>query len=125
MRKDGYLRVIDQGRELMVHRLVWALHHDDVPPVLDHINGIRTDNRIENLRAASHLGNACNVKAVWGAVPYKGVSRSQSAGKFQASIRARYIGVFDTAEAAARAYDVEATRLFGAFARTNASLGLV
>lgn len=54
---------------------------------------------------------------------YKGVSWSLNLGKWQAQIvapgRKQHIGLYQTEEAAAKAYDVEAKLLFGDFARTN------
>lgn len=45
----------------LVHRLVWMYHNGVWPNAsLDHINGIRTDNRIENLREATHKENLTN-----------------------------------------------------------------
>lgn len=47
----GYLRVHVEGRSYAVHRLIWLMHTGAWPKdQLDHINRVRTDNRIENLR---------------------------------------------------------------------------
>ena len=46
------------GRKYYAHRLVWLLHYGHWPQFhVDHINGIRTDNRIENLRDVSRSEN--------------------------------------------------------------------
>ena len=51
--KDGYLIYKIKGRQIKAHRLVWFLNYKEFPDgQLDHINRIRTDNRIENLRIA-------------------------------------------------------------------------
>ena len=52
--KKGYLQVEVGGRKIYVHRLVWKMVHG-VDPVqtIDHINGIKDDNRIANLREAT------------------------------------------------------------------------
>lgn len=54
--QKGYLRVCLMGREYRLHRLVWLwVHGTHVPDgmTLDHINGVKTDNRISNLRLAT------------------------------------------------------------------------
>ena len=42
------------------HRAVWAVVHGRLPTQIDHINGDKTDNRIENLREVSSSGNNAN-----------------------------------------------------------------
>lgn len=61
LRKDGYRRVWVDGAHALVHRLVWKMETGSEPPeYLDHINGDRDDNRIENLREATHSENMHN-----------------------------------------------------------------
>lgn len=57
----GYIRVTVYGRDYQAHRIAWAMHYGEWPKnVLDHINGIRSDNRISNLRLSSDRDNQCN-----------------------------------------------------------------
>jgi hypothetical protein len=59
----GYYRGPIVGTRFLAHRVAWALHYGVWPQDhLDHINGIRTDNRIENLREANHAENGKNQK---------------------------------------------------------------
>lgn len=52
--KDGYLIYKIKGKQIKAHRLVWFLCNGNFPESeLDHINRIRDDNRIENLRLSN------------------------------------------------------------------------
>jgi hypothetical protein len=56
----GYLTVTLNDKILKVHRLVFLLHYGYLPKYIDHINGNRSDNRIENLREATASQNCLN-----------------------------------------------------------------
>lgn len=59
--KDGYLIIKIKGKQFKAHRIVWLLHYGHFPKMeIDHINRIRTDNRIENLRECTRLENIQN-----------------------------------------------------------------
>jgi hypothetical protein len=93
-------------------------------PYYDHANGDTLDNRSVNLRPATTAQNVQNQhKPLRGRSRYKGVYPSRSGRPWSATItafgRRRYLGVFDTQEAAARAYDQAARQEHGAFARVN------
>ena len=57
----GYRQVNFRGRTLQVHRVVWALHYGTWPKLeIDHIDGNKLNNRIENLREVTHRDNMLN-----------------------------------------------------------------
>jgi len=56
----GYTRITVKGQRFKTHRVVWALHHGVWPESIDHINHVRTDNRIANLRSISITENLRN-----------------------------------------------------------------
>ena len=60
---QGYICFVFRGQYLASHRIAWALHYGELPPPemeIDHINGIRDDNRISNLRLVSMADNMRN-----------------------------------------------------------------
>jgi hypothetical protein len=79
----GYFNLqIDKHRTLM-HRFIWVYMYNRVPKILDHINGIRTDNRLINLREVSQRTNCQNRQHHRnGRLP--GTSRAQTPGKWRA-----------------------------------------
>ena len=58
----GYLIAYIFRKQYYIHRLIWLYHYGYLPKEIDHINGIRTDNRIENLREVTTQENARNQK---------------------------------------------------------------
>jgi hypothetical protein len=115
---DGYLYVEVNERRSLVHRICWRLvYGDDCEVTVDHIDGDRRNNRIDNLRAATLSENVRNSRAR-GDWP-KGVYRNVR-GRFVAQIKSggvnTYLGSFATPEEAHEVYTVEAQRRFGAFA---------
>jgi len=59
----GYRIGTISGMKFQAHRVVWALHYGCWPDgEIDHINGDKQDNRIENLRVVSHEQNCRNVR---------------------------------------------------------------
>lgn len=59
----GYLQVKVLGKVYKSHRLIWFLHFGHWPKnQIDHINNIKTDNRICNLREVTNVENCQNKK---------------------------------------------------------------
>lgn len=58
----GYYRVCIKKQRKQAHRVVWELHYGITKKQIDHINGIKTDNRIENLREVDARLNKRNQK---------------------------------------------------------------
>jgi len=58
----GYLHFCFQGKFYRAHRIAWLIHNGTIPNIIDHINGVRTDNRIINLKNTTHQGNHLNQK---------------------------------------------------------------
>lgn len=54
--EKGYRRIFLNGKNIREHRLVWEKNNGKIPEGCDvhHLNGIKTDNRIENLELIKH-----------------------------------------------------------------------
>lgn len=113
---SGYLSIFMLGRSHRAHRLAWMHYYGEQPPkFIDHINGIRDDNRIINLRAATDRLNAENRRKAQkdSASGLLGVARNGN--NWQAYIgvcgKPIYLGTFKTPEQAHQKY-LEAKRMF-------------
>lgn len=121
---DGYISIRFGGKNYRAHRVVWAIHFGDVPPGMqvDHINGNRSDNRVENLRLATNKQNSINshvpVRTLSG---FRGVYRRPNENKWRAQIKdglkSVTLGYFHTPEEAHAAFCKAAVELHGEFAR--------
>ena len=116
----GYRTLSLNGVSYHEHRLVWMLVNRTTPPVMiDHVDGDRTNNRIENLRAATCSQNLANSRAVWGVSGRRGVHWKRREKRWAAQIMVRgkkhYLGLFRDKEEAAAAYTRASTQLNGDF----------
>lgn len=123
-RTGGYAYLTVNYRKAYAHRLAWAMTHGDWPAgEIDHINGIKTDNRICNLRLATHSQNMGNLRKHRG--PFlKGVYRDNKYTKpwrayVMANGKKRFLGNYATAEDAHAAYVEGAKKYHGEFWRAE------
>lgn len=121
--KRGYLAIRVDGQRYLAHRLAWLYVFGAWPEGdVDHANGDRADNRIENLRLANRSQNKANSKKYDNnSSGFKGVCWRKETGRWRARIGVNgevlNLGSFDNAEDAYRAYSVAAEQHFGEFAR--------
>lgn len=103
----GYKSGSIKGKKIYAHVALWALSNKEMPlEEIDHINGIRSDNRIENLRSVSRLENTRN-KRLREDNPFKrhGISFIQKSGKYRVRKQKRHVGMYETLEEAIAACD--------------------
>ena len=123
--KHGYKHGTVFGIPVKAHIIAFMLYHKRLPDMqIDHINGLRDDNRICNLREAERCQNIQNQKIrPDNKSGYKGVIWSKEKQKFRVEIQARgkrfNLGYFLTAERAALAYNKAAKELHNEFAFLN------
>ena len=102
-KQTGYVRVGVCGKQYGVHRIVWELCHNKFIPLgyqIDHIDGDRSNNDIDNLRLVTSQQNKWNLKECKGWV--------YADGNYQARIKLNgkviVLGHFDNAEDASACY---------------------
>lgn len=120
-RHTSYAEHRFDGRLVMLHR--WLLDAPKGVPV-DHVNGNGLDNRRANLRLCTYSENGGNSQIhARNTSGFKGVCWNAREGKWMAYIGGRrtrkYLGYFQTAEAASAAYRRASGEFFGEFANVE------
>lgn len=120
----GYIQVRINGKLYKAHHLVWLWHGRQIPIgcVIDHINGVPNDNRVDNLRVCSRAENNRNARLKrTNQSGVKGVSWYAKTGKWVAQLQVdgckKHLGLFSRIEDAAEAVQLARASFHGAFAR--------
>jgi len=118
----GYIRIRISGKYYAAHRIAWAMCNGECAEdiQIDHIDGNRSNNKIDNLRLATHGQNCQNIKTPkHNTSGYKGVHWATRYKKWKAQIRLHgkriSLGLFTSKEEAYLAYCSAAKKLHGAF----------
>lgn len=117
-----YRKMNIKQKTVYVHHAIFLLHHGYLPKYIDHIDGDSTNNRIENLRAATQSQNMANSRSKSNNTSgYKGVTYRKDTGKWQSSVMVNgkhiSLGSYATKEEAHEAYKAGSLKHFGEFAR--------
>lgn len=115
---EGYLCVGIDGEVYHAHRIVWIYVYSVPPekPTIDHINRVKTDNRISNLRAATRYENVVN----------RGLQKNNKSGcsgvrwieqdkRWRVTIRGKSYGQFKTYKEAIEVRIISAKKVLGEF----------
>lgn len=119
--KTGYRSIHVSGRRYQEHRLIFLWWHGVLPEQIDHVNGIKDDNRIANLRRATHSTNQVNTPDRQSASGVRGVRFVDKTGRWAARIylngKEIRVGTFATLDEASAAYRAKMREVFDEFVR--------
>lgn len=101
LNNQGYLKGSIHTNYYLAHRMAYALHYGVWPDKIDHINGVKTDNRIVNLRSVDYKTNAKNrALSKNNKSGFVGVSKTSCGQKWKATIsdngKHTCLGTFNT-----------------------------
>lgn len=116
LKQDGYISVSIGRRSYPAHHIAWAITHGEWPHMIDHINGVKSDNRIYNLRVSDIKHNTQNQRRAHKSnlsSGILGVHFYARTGRWRATIwadgRNHFLGYHATADKAQQVY-LEAKR---------------
>jgi hypothetical protein len=116
----GYTIIEINGVPYQEHHLVWLFHYGKMPAMLDHIDGNRSNNKVDNLRECTRAQNMHNRKICKrNTVGVKGVRFRKDNKKYEARIavnQKRFVlGSFDDLELAELVMQMAREKFHGAF----------
>lgn len=124
IKSSGYMQTAVNGKSITVHRVVFLMHHGYLPEQVDHADGDKLNNRIENLRDATSAQNnsnrglpANNTSGI------KGVCWHKTNMKWSVSIsvnkKRSYFGAYDDLELAELVAIEARNKYHGGYSRHN------
>lgn len=109
LNNHGYVRIRVFGKKVFAHRLAWLFSYGEWPTdELDHVNAIRDDNRINNLRVADRSKNSHRAKKTLSSSGFRGVyehpQKMHTEKRWMARASRKHIGLYSSPEEAYKAY---------------------
>ena len=99
---NGYVKVSIGGKKYLAHQIVYLMFKSVIPKEIDHINRVREDNRIENLREVTRQQNMLNRVDKKSKTGCKNVFLHEKLQKYEVSVsingKRTYIGLFEDLE---------------------------
>lgn len=122
IQKRGYFATTVDYKKVYNHRIIFCLFNGYMPKCVDHIDGNKENNKIENLREASETQNKWNSRRpTTNTSGIKGVGLHKASGKWRAHCRVngliKHLGLFDSKEDARIAVEKYRTQHHEEFAR--------
>lgn len=117
----AYVKLYYKGRYYQYHNVVYCCTHGEIPSgfTVDHIDGDKLNNRIENLRLATPMQQTYNTRSYGKTSKYKGVDFNKKSGKYFSRImvdgESIWLGSYRNELDAAKAYEKAAIRYHGDF----------
>jgi len=123
--RGGYAVCSEKGKTVgrqtfWMHRVIWERHNGPIPAgvEIDHVDGCGRNNKLSNLRLATHAQNISNSSGHSDCeLGVKGILVVPKTGMYKVRIQGKHVGHYLTIKKAAEAYNVAAKELFGQFAR--------
>lgn len=106
IRKQGgdtwYAAISINGKKILLHRYLMGVREEEysIKKVVDHINGDKLDNRIQNLRVCEHKDNMKNIRKGSKVIGVSQLKNGKWAARIMHNYKGMHLGYFDTEQEA-------------------------
>lgn len=106
IRKQGgdtwYAAISINGKKVLLHRYLMGMHEEEysIKKVVDHINGDKLDDRVQNLRVCEHKDNMKNIRKGNKVIGVSQLKNGKWAARIMHNYKGMHLGYFDTEQEA-------------------------